>query len=255
MSVSELLTVIVPAYNEEALLATALASLERELAASGQPYEIVLVDDASRDRTGAIADELAAGSSTLRVIHHQVNGGIGAGIRTGVAAARGELLIVSPVDSPLTAGQVRAYVDAAADCDVVVGRRSRRVGYTWWMRLGAAVYRTLLRLLFGVPLHDFNWIHLYRRAVFERVTIEFGGIVFLAEVLIKAHDAGLRLREIPAEMEARTAGRPTVSRPAVVWRTFRGVLRLWWQLRGPGSGSRRLAPPHDAPSRGLPRGH
>ena len=237
----ELLTVIVPAYNEEPMLAAALAALERELVASGQPYEIVLVDDASRDRTGRIADELAATSATLRVFHHEVNGGIGAGIRTGVAQARGEFLIVSPVDSPLTAAQVRAYVAAAADCDIVVGRRARRVGYTWWMRLGAGVYPAMLRALFGVPLHDFNWIHLYRRAVFERVTVEFGGIVFLAEILIKAHDAGFRLREIPAEMQARTAGRPTVSRPRVIWRTFRNVLLLWWKLRGPGA-RRRGAP-------------
>ncbi|HET8631268.1 MAG TPA: glycosyltransferase family 2 protein [Thermomicrobiales bacterium] len=239
MTSPDLLTVIVPAYNEEPLLATALADLERELAASGQPHEIVLVDDASRDRTGQIADELAATRPHLRVAHHAVNGGIGAGIRTGIAEARGELLIVSPVDSPLTAAQVRDYVAAADGCDVVVGRRERRVGYTWWMRLGAKVYPAMLRALFRVPLHDFNWIHLYRRRVFDRVTIEYGGIVFLAEVLIKAHDAGFTLREIPTTMQARTSGRPTVSRPRVIWRTFLGALRLWWQLRGPGRGESR----------------
>jgi glycosyltransferase involved in cell wall biosynthesis len=235
MSSPELLTIIVPAYNEQALLATAIAELEGELTTSRQAYEILLVDDASGDQTGQIAEELANRQPKLRVVHRTVNGGIGAAIYSGIAEARGDVLIVSPVDSPLTAAQVRDYVDAAENCDVVVGRRDRRVGYAWWMRLGAAAYPALLRTLFRVPLHDFNWIHLYRRRIFERVTIEFGGIVFLAEVLIKAHDAGFRLREIPATMYGRTTRRPAISRPRVIWRTLRSVLRLWWQLRGPGA--------------------
>lgn len=235
MRMSELLSVIVPAYDEEQLFADAIATLERELAASGQPYEVILVDDASRDRTGAIADALAAASPAIRAFHHTTNGGIGAGIRTGIAEARGQLLIVNPVDNPLPAARVRDYVSAAADCDIVVGCRSRRAGYAWWMRLGAGLYPASLRLLFGVPLRDFNWIHLYRREVFDAVTVEYGGIVFLAEVLIKAHDAGFRLREIPDEMQLRTTRPPAISRPRTVWHTARGIFRLWRQLRGPGS--------------------
>jgi glycosyltransferase involved in cell wall biosynthesis len=234
MTSNELLTIIVPAYNEQLLLSSSLATLRHELMSGGQTYEIILVDDGSTDRTGEIADELADKWLTLRVVHHEINGGIGAAIRTGILEARGELLIISPVDSPLRATEVRAYVTAAEGCDVVVGRRHGRIGYTWWMRLGAAVYPVMLRILFGVPLHDFNWIHLYRRHIFERVTVEFGGIVFLAEVLIKAYDAGFRLREIPVRMEARPTGQASIRRPGVIWHTLCGVVRLWWQLRGPG---------------------
>lgn len=236
---------IVPAFNEAPLLATSMAALQAELDASALRYEIVLVDDASTDGTAAIADQLAATGQLVRVVHHAVNGGIGAGIRTGIAAARGELLIVSPVDSPLRAEELRAYVATTAGCDVVVGRRDRRAGYTWWMRAGAAAYPALLRVLFRVPLHDFNWIHLYRKQIFERITIEYGGIVFLAEVLIKAHDAGFRLRELPVRMQARTTGRPTISRPRVIWHTATRVLALWWRLRGPGRRSRPTVPPGD----------
>ena len=62
-------------------------------------------------------------------------------------------------------------------------------------------------------------------------------LAFLAIV----NEAKKNIREIPAEMQARTAGRPTVSRPRVIWRTFRNVLLLWWKLRGPGA-RRRGAP-------------
>lgn len=225
---------IVPAFNEAPLLARSMAALVAELSASDLRYEIVVVDDASTDATGALADGLAVDCANLRVMHHESNGGIGAAIRTGVAEARGELLIVSPVDSPLRAEELRAYVALSAVCDIVVGRRDRRAGYSWWMRLGAAAYPALLRLLFRVPLHDFNWIHLYRKSIFQRVTIEYGGIVFLAEVLIKAYDAGFKLRELPVQMQARTTGRPTISRPRVLWHTGTRVILLWWRLRGPG---------------------
>lgn len=229
---------IVPAFNEAPLLASSMAALQAELDASGLSYEIVLVDDASTDGTAAIVDQLAATGPLLRAVHHTVNGGIGAGIRSGIVAARGELLIVSPVDSPLRADELRAYIATSANCDVVIGRRDRRAGYTWWMRAGAAAYPALLRVLFRVPLHDFNWIHLYRKQIFERITIEYGGIVFLAEVLIKAHDAGFRLRELPVQMRARATGRPTISRPRVIWHTATRVVALWWRLRGPGHRSR-----------------
>jgi len=94
------LTVVVPAFNEEALLAGTVQSLRETLTALGLAAEIVIVNDGSRDRTGAIADELAQRHPPL-VVRHQANQGLGGALRTGIAAARGDFVITWPADMPV----------------------------------------------------------------------------------------------------------------------------------------------------------
>jgi len=91
-----LLTVLMPAYNEEAGLARSVNLLLAKLDDLGIQAEILIVDDGSRDRTGKIADELAVKCHRVRAFHHAANQGIGAGFVTGVAQARGEWLILIP---------------------------------------------------------------------------------------------------------------------------------------------------------------
>ena len=99
------LSVILPAYNEEALLEDALRQLRASLDALEIEAEIVVVNDGSRDRTPAIADRLA-GELRGVVVCHQQNQGIGGAFRTGVARATGDYLILWPADMPQVQGRV-----------------------------------------------------------------------------------------------------------------------------------------------------
>ncbi len=152
-----LFSVTVAAYNEEALIREALARLLASMEAVGEPFEIIVVNDGSADGTAAAIDALAAADPRVRVLHHQRNLGLGAAIRTAVAASHGDYILGSPVDSPLAPDQVRAFreaMESPASCDVVVGYRPERVGYRIWMRLGSRAYRLMLRWALGVDLRD-----------------------------------------------------------------------------------------------------
>jgi glycosyltransferase involved in cell wall biosynthesis len=124
------LTVLVPAYNEEAGLGRSVELILAKLAELGVSAEVLIVDDGSRDRTPAIADELAARHSQVRAFHHPANRGIGGGFVTGAAQARGEWLILIPADLALDLDELRKYLDAARRADVVVGARSDRRDYS-----------------------------------------------------------------------------------------------------------------------------
>jgi len=225
------LSILVPAYNEEELLADAVAQLLAAAAAAADDFELVVVNDGSADRTGDILDGLAVADPRIRAVHHERNRGIGGAIITATHNARCDRAIICPVDSPLSAEQLRAFLAASAPDVIVVGYRPRRLGYRGWQHVGSGVYHWLACALLGLRLRDINWIHLYPTRLFGELQIEFGGIVYLAEVLAKAKRLGYRFVEIESPMAARLKGVATISKPRTIWRTFWDLWRLWWRLK------------------------
>jgi glycosyltransferase involved in cell wall biosynthesis len=225
------LSILIPAYNEEELLEAAVGAMLAAAAEASSDYELVIVNDGSADQTPAILDRLAAADPHVRAIHHPQNRGIGGAICTAARNALCDRAIICPVDSPLSAEQLRAFLAASAADAIVVGYRPRRLGYQGWQQCGSAVYHTLACGLLGLRLRDINWIHMYPTKLFGEVEIEFGGIVYLAEVLAKAKRLGYRFVEIEAPMVARLKGVATISKPRTIWRTFWDLWRLWGRLR------------------------
>jgi len=220
------LSVIVPAFNEEALLAGTVQSLREALSALGLGYELIIVNDGSRDRTGPIADALALTAPSVKV-HHQENQGLGGALRTGIARARGEYLITWPADTPAGREDLAPFVAELGQADVLVGVRSRRAGYNPLMLVNSWIYPRLVSLLFGLQLRDVNWIHLYRTPLIQQVRLTQRGIPMLVEALVRLRDLGATFREVPSEMKERTAGVASASRLRVMWRTLRGLLGFW----------------------------
>ncbi|MCU0503585.1 MAG: glycosyltransferase family 2 protein [Anaerolineae bacterium] len=125
------LTVLMPAYNEARGLAQSVGLVLAKLHEMAIPAELLIVDDCSRDGTAEIADALAAAEADVLVIHHPENRGIGGGMVTGFAAARGEWLILIPADLALDLDELNKYWDAAPQADIVVGIRSSFLGSTF----------------------------------------------------------------------------------------------------------------------------
>ena len=225
-------SLIMPAYNEEPALELAAAQALHAGQAQGMPYELLIVNDASRDRTGAIAEQLRTRHPTIiRVLHNRRNLRLGGAILRGVRAARFDRCLVYYVDSPLSPTQVHRFLEASKQADLVVGYRSKRVGYSGWMQIASRVYWWILRLCFGTRRPDLTWICLYRKSVLRRIRVRFRWVVFFPEVILKTERAGFRVVDVRCDMRPRTHGIATVSRPQVVLRAFWDTIRLWWELR------------------------
>ena len=224
------LSVIVPAFNEEALLDDAIRRLRSALDALRLNAEIIIVNDGSRDDTARIADRLAAELSQV-VACHQPNQGIGGAFRTGAERAAGEYLILWPADMPVEPADLEPYSRQFGSADVIVGVRRARVGYNPVMLFNSWAYPRLVAVLFGLRLRDVNWIHAYRRSHFAKIRLTQRGIPMLVEALVRLRDAGATLVEVDVQMKARAGGVPSASRPRVMWRTLTGLLALWWGWR------------------------
>jgi glycosyltransferase involved in cell wall biosynthesis len=224
------LSVVVPAFNEELLLDGAIRRLRHTLDELRLPAEIIIVNDGSHDRTGAIADTLAAGLAGV-VVRHQENQGIGGAFRHGASIATGDYIILWPADMPADPDDLAPFAAEFDRADVIVGVRRRRVGYNPLMAFNSWLYPKLVATLFDLRLRDVNWIHAYRRTQFLKIRLTQRGIPMLAEALVRLRDIGASFVEVDVAMKARLGGVPSAARLRIMRRTLGGLFSLWWTWR------------------------
>ena len=239
-----------PAHNEEANLAGLVEEALAALPSIAERFEIIAVDDGSRDRTPQIADDLVAQHpGVFRVVHHPTNYGYGAALRSGLRAARFDLIAFTDGDRQFNVadvGRLTARIQEPDSPDAVVGYRLKRADPPI-RRAYARMYRLANRIFFGVTVRDIDCAcKLFRRPALERIRVESGGAFFTAELLIKLGFDGCRIAEVGVPHYPRTAGSPTGAKPAVVFRAVRDFwllrLRLWAaRRRAMGRGESMLA--------------
>jgi len=228
-----------PAHNEEANLEGLVNEAMAALPALADTFEIIAVDDGSRDGTARIAEGLAERHpGVVRLVRHSLNLGYGAALRSGFAAARYELVAFTDGDRQFRVadlGRLTARLAAADAPDIVVGFRIKRAD-PLVRTLYARAYRLANRIFFGLRVTDVDCAcKLFRRTALESIRVESGGAFFSAELLIKLQAAGATVAEVGVPHYPRTAGSATGARPSVVFRAVRDFwllrLRMWADRR------------------------
>ena len=228
-----------PAHNEEANIEGLVAEALETLPSLADQFEIIAVDDGSRDGTPRLADELAARHPDLvRVVHHPVNLGYGAALRSGFAAARYELIAFTDGDRQFKVADIGRLTARSAEADapdVVVGFRIKRAD-AFIRTLYARAFRLANRTFFDLRVTDVDGAcKLFRRAALEDIRVESDGAFFSAELLIKLREAGRSVVEVGVPHYPRTAGSATGAKPTVILRAVRDFWRLrlyLWVNRG-----------------------
>ena len=220
-----------PAHNEAANLEGLVDEALAVLPDLADTFEIIAVDDGSRDATATIAERLAEHHpGVVRLVRHPVNLGYGAALRSGFAAARYELVAFTDGDRQFKVadlGRLTARLAAADQPDVVVGFRIRRAD-PLVRTLYARAYRLANRIFFGLRVTDVDCAcKLFRRTALEPIRVESGGAFFSAELLIKLQAEGASVAEVGVPHYPRTAGSATGARPQVILR----AVRDFWRLR------------------------
>jgi glycosyltransferase involved in cell wall biosynthesis len=233
----ESLSYFFPAHDEAENIEQLVAEALRELARLADRFEVICVDDGSSDGTAEIADRLAAAHpGVVRVVHHDVNQGYGAALRSGLGAARYPLVCFTDGDRQFRIADLAGLLDRVRQPadegggvlpDVVVGYRIKRADPP--IRLAyAQAYRACLRLFFGLRLRDVDCAcKLFRREALEDIRLTSGGAFLSAELLIKLRALRRTVVEVGVPHHPRTAGRASGADPRVVLR----AVRDFWRLR------------------------
>ena len=175
MAAGELLTFFFPMWNEEEMIGRTVDAAREtgdDLVRRGEidGYEILIVNDASTDATGKLADELAAIDQRVRVVHHAENRKLGGSLRTGLAEARGDLVLYTDADMPFDLADLNKAVRLLEvyDADIVSAYRFDRTGEGATRALYSYVYNTLVRTLLRLRIRDVNFaFKLVRRRVLD----------------------------------------------------------------------------------------
>jgi len=224
------ISVIIPAYNEEGHVQ---GTVEQVLAALGDrfsDYEIIVVDDGSKDRTGEIAENLAAANSHIRVLHNSPNMGFGYSYRRGVAEARSQYVGFFPGDDAIAAEHMAKVFDLVGSADIISHYTSNLEVRLPSRRVISRIYTWLMNTLFGLRLKYFNGPTIHRREVIQNVKISTFGFAFLSEIMVRSVRSGHSVREIGTPIRERIQGSSKAFRPKNVLTVVKTIGTLFWDV-------------------------
>jgi glycosyltransferase involved in cell wall biosynthesis len=222
------LCVIMPAYNEEGAIREAVAEVRTSVLDTIDDARLIVVNDGSRDATGAILDELAAEDPRIRVIH-KANGGHGPALMEGLSHADGEWVFLVDSDRQMPLEPVARLWDAVHDgWDAAFGVRRKRDDPPIRRALTRAI-RGTLPLLFGVRLHDANVPYkLFRRSTWEEARAHIPADTLAPSLFLAVYmrTRGMRIAEIDIDHRERETGEVSIRR----WKLVKFCGRAFGQL-------------------------
>jgi glycosyltransferase involved in cell wall biosynthesis len=226
---NQTISVIMPAYNEESNLESAVLRTSNALAELVQDYEILIIDDCSKDKTGAIADQLAKDNHKIRVIHNRKNKGFGGSQKIGLGVAKNDLITLIPTDNQFDPKDLETYFFFINSSDIVVGCRTNRLDPVN-RTITSKMYNLGLNTLFNLRIKDVDWVKLYRREVIDNVRIDSESAFIDAEILVRARKKGYRIKQIPVIHYPRTSGKASGNALKVVVKQLKELFLFWFRF-------------------------
>ncbi len=228
------ISVVLPAYNEAANVAQAVAQAAVAMQSIGAEYEIIVVDDGSRDDTAAVVERLLPATPGLRLVRHPVNRGYGGALRSGFAAAQKEFILLNAADNQFALAEATRFLPLLPQADVVCGYRAQRQD-VFIRKVNAVGWNLVVRLLFGYLARDIDCgFKVFRRSILEHVHLTSNGAMVDTELLAGAKARGYRIAEVAVSHFPRREGRATGANPRVILRAFRDLaifrVHLWQEL-------------------------
>jgi dolichyl-phosphate beta-glucosyltransferase len=228
------LSIIIPSYNEEARLPATLERIAAYIAPFGRPAEVLVVDDGSKDRTAAVAEEFRPKIPLLRVLSNGINRGKGFSVRHGMLEALGNIVLFTDADLSAPIEEADKLLAALADHDLAIGSRAldRSLIFTHespFREFAGIVFNKIVRFILWLPFVDtqcgFKAFRRERcRILFEQQRIERFG--FDPELLYLARHHGLRSVEIPVRWGHSPATKVNMLRDSA--QMFLDVFTIRW---------------------------
>ncbi len=225
------LSVFFPCYNEQENIERVAKSTVDLLESLGIDYEVILVDDGSKDNTGKIADKLAVENNRIKVVHHSPNKGYGAALQSGFKAATKEYVFYTDGDGQFDIKELPMLFKYTSQYDIVTGFRINRQDNIM-RKLNALCWTTMVNFLFGMKIKDMDCaFKLYKRKIFDEITLKSTGALINTEIFARFNNKGYKVYQLGVHHYPRTAGTQTGANIKVILRAFKELFALYKQIK------------------------
>lgn len=226
------LSVFFPIHNEEENIRT---TTEKALAVLKElplkEYEVILVENGSKDKSPEIVDQMAKDFKNVKAVH-QNPGGYGYALRAGFESAKYDWIVYTDADGQFDFSEVEKFLEKTDQADVIYGYKIKRSD-NFFRIFAAKGWALSLFLFFGLKVRDVDTgFKMVKRQVLEKITpleSTVGGMIN-AELAIKAKKAGFKITQVPVHHYPRLSGQPTGVKPQVIIKSYLDLLSLWWKL-------------------------
>jgi glycosyltransferase involved in cell wall biosynthesis len=228
------LSVFFPCYNEEANVENTTLAAIRMLERISDDWEVIIVNDGSRDRTGEIADGLAAEHDGVRAVHNSPNLGYGGALQRGFREACKTWVFYTDGDGQFDFEEIDSVLPLLEQYDIVSAYRLDRQD-PLIRKFNAFGWTTVVNLVFGLWLRDIDCaFKVYPRKLFDEIEMKSMGALIDAEVLARARRLGYTIGQVGVHHYPRTAGEQSGANLRVILRAFKELFRLRKDIRRTG---------------------
>jgi glycosyltransferase involved in cell wall biosynthesis len=225
------ISVFFPCYNEEANVERTTEAALKALRAISDDFEVIIVDDGSKDRTPEIADRLAAEHAEVRAVHNSPNLGYGGALQRGFREASKAWVFYTDGDGQFDFEEIRTLLPLLDQYDIVSAYRLDRKDSVI-RKINAFCWTVLVNLVFGMWLRDIDCaFKIYPRRLFDHIEMKSMGALIDAEILARAKRAGYAIGQIGVHHYPRTAGEQSGANLRVIARAFKELFRLRRHIR------------------------
>jgi glycosyltransferase involved in cell wall biosynthesis len=230
------LSVFLPAYNEEGNVEKTVTATKSVISKIAKKWEIIIVDDGSKDRTGKIADKLSAASGgKILTVHNKPNRGYGGALKSGFEASKYEWIAFMDIDGQFDFSEITTFIKKQREtkADLVLGIRKKRAD-SFIRKVYTLIWSVVLpRIMFGMNVTDYSCgFKMIRKKVYQKVQPLLGEEkVTQIEMLVKAQRLGYKFTEVKVNHYPREFGKQTGANLKVIAKSIVDLSKLWWVLR------------------------
>jgi dolichol-phosphate mannosyltransferase len=224
------ISVIIPAFNEEGNLSEAVSSVNCAAKNLFSKYEIIIINDASTDKTGEIANKLAQENPNIIVIHNVENMGMGYNYRHGVSIATMEFVGLVPGDNELVDESIVDIFKCVGKADMVLPYHSNSDVRPISRQLLSSAFTIILNILFGHKLKYYNGPAVHKRCLINHINLSANGFAYQAEILMKLLRQGCSYIEVGMKTRNRKHGHSKALYPKSIINVFISIARLYCDI-------------------------
>lgn len=225
------ISLFAPAFNEEDNIENFIKKADKVLKSITDDFEIIIVNDGSKDKTKEIAEGLKKEVKNLKLINHEKNKGYGEALKSGFIASQKDLVVFTDSDLQIDISEISKILNLIDEYPTVIGYRINRQD-NFIRRINAFLWKVLMRAVLGLKVKDIDCaFKMFKKEVIGDINLKSSGALVSAELLTKIINRGYKIKEIPVKHYPRIEGKQTGNKPKVVFRAFKELIILRKEIK------------------------